>query len=67
MARVIARVIGTEIIMCRVGMLRLEIGEISRPFLTGQGNGQGSLRVNRVKIIFVVLMGIRTCFCIQSL
>lgn len=62
-----ARVIGSEIIMCRIGMLRLEIGEISRPFLTGQGNGKGSFRVKRVEISFDLLMGSRTCFCIQSL
>jgi hypothetical protein len=60
-------VIGIEIILCRVGMLTLEIGEISRPFLTGQSNGKGSFRVNRVEIMFGVLMGSRTCFCIQSL
>lgn len=66
MARVLARVIGTEIIMCCMGMLRLKISGISRLFLTGQGNGKGSSRLKRVEIMFDVLMGSRTCFCLSE-
>ena len=55
--------IGTEVIICRIGILRLEIGEKSRPFFTGRG----SLRLNQVEIMFGVLMGSWTCFCIQNL
>lgn len=47
-------------------MLRLKIGQISRPFLTGQGNGQGTVRLNRVEIILGVLMCSRICFCLSE-